>query len=757
MPKINSVVSCKKINIAAVLLLVFGLASCGSGGGGSTAGNSPPVAGGSANPGTPAAGSHTITKFSDAGEGKVTATSENSLTTGTAVTISGTENYNGTYTVVEATPGDFTVAAPFKENETGAWQLAGNIAAGCTTPGSGAITVANVPSRVDGVAPLSVFFDATGTTAAATSRPFHDLEYRWDFGDPAGGANWNAGSGTNSRNFATGAVAAHVFEAPGTYTVAVLATDGTNAGYGCTQIVVQDPDTIFAGANTICIGASSLPQAGAAGCPAGATTVQRADFVSAIQNYARSGKRVLFKRGDTFTAASTATLTSTGPGTIGAYGSGPAPVVQMTGNTTMLGLSSGSTPTIKDWRIMDLEFDGQGKSSSVGIETLGGINQVLVLNMNMHDINNGIMFNDSILSWYYDVGGRRDHAMFEEIAIVNSTISPIYYGTDGWRIFASAKYLAIQGNTLGNMQNDASMGSHVIRVPYAGKAVIANNTLARSGPNQVAIKLHGQAWCDVVSQPGTCEATDNTAPSATYNYRTNTRPIGVFAATSGYTEQVIVADNRIIGADSPYLVVAGPQNKNRDERIRDVIFERNWFQAGNGLTQKALVIHSYETTVRNNICDMTGGSNGATCFLVTLQGPSPAPAPDNIRIYNNTAYKGDASPGNNDSPVLVNIDTTSTNVAVQNNIAYAPAYSSALLVRGSGASGFVLSNNSTNAQIVGTFPGWINANPSVPEDFRITAESYARAAGLPTLPVYSDFFRANRSVDVPGIGAFAGP
>lgn len=755
MPKLNSVVTRKKFNIAAVLLLVFGLASCGSGGG-STTGASPPVAGGSANPGTPAAGSHTITNFSDAGEGKVTATSDNSLTTGTAVTISGTENYNGTYTVVEATPGDFTVATPFKENETGAWQLAGNIAAGCTSGATGAITVANVPSRMNGVAPLSVFFDATATTAAATSRPFHDLEYRWDFGDPAGGATWNAGSGTNSRNFATGAVAAHVFETPGTYTVAVLATDGTNAGYSCTQIVVQDPDTVFAGTNTVCIGASSLPEAGTGGCPAGATTVQRADFVTAIQSYARTGKRVLFKRGDTFTAASTATLTSTGPGTIGAYGSGPAPSVQMTGNATILGLSSGNTPAIKDWRIMDLEFDGQGKSSSVGIETLGGINQVLVLNMNMHDIKDGVLFNDGILSWYTEVGGRPGHQMFEEVAIVNSTITPVYNSTTGWRIFASAKYLSILGNTLGNMQNNASMGSHVVRVPYAGKAVIANNTLARSGSTQVAIKLHAPAWCDVVSPPGTCEATDNTAPSPTYSYRTNTRPTGIFAETSGYTEQVVVSDNRIIGANSPYLVVVGAQNQNRDERVRDVILERNWLQAGNGLTQKGLVIHSYETTVRNNICDMTGGSSGATCFLVTLQGNSPAPAPDNIRILNNTAYKGDASPGNNDSPVLVNIDTASTNVAVQNNIAYAPAYSSALLVRGSGASGLVLSNNSTNAQIVGAFPGWINIDPAVPEDFRITADSYARAAGISTLPVFSDFFRANRSVGIPGMGAIAG-
>src|SRR5512145_1297788 len=77
-----------------------------------------------------------------------------------------------------------------------------------------------VPSRTSGVAPLAVFFDATGTTRSSTFRPFHDVEYRWDFGDPVSG-NWQPTDGSRtgrSRNSATGPVAAHVFGAPGTYT-----------------------------------------------------------------------------------------------------------------------------------------------------------------------------------------------------------------------------------------------------------------------------------------------------------------------------------------------------------------------------------------------------------------------------------------------------------------------------------------------------------------------------------------------------------
>ena len=73
-----------------------------------------------------------------------------------------------------------------------------------------------VPTRFSGVAPLAVFFDATATTATATTRPFHDLEYRWAFSETVGPGigTWTTGSRANvsSRNSATGPVAAHVFE-----------------------------------------------------------------------------------------------------------------------------------------------------------------------------------------------------------------------------------------------------------------------------------------------------------------------------------------------------------------------------------------------------------------------------------------------------------------------------------------------------------------------------------------------------------------
>jgi hypothetical protein len=43
-------------------------------------------------------------------------------------------------------------------------------------------------NRTSGVAPLAIFFDATETNhSSVTVNEFHDLHYRWDFGDSEAG------------------------------------------------------------------------------------------------------------------------------------------------------------------------------------------------------------------------------------------------------------------------------------------------------------------------------------------------------------------------------------------------------------------------------------------------------------------------------------------------------------------------------------------------------------------------------------------
>jgi hypothetical protein len=172
-----------------------------------------------------------------------------------------------------------------------------------------------------------------------------------------------------------------------------------------------------------------------------------------------------------------------------------------------------------------------------------------------------------------------------------------------------------------------------------------------------------------------------------------------------------------------------------------------------------VVVSSSEVTVRNNICDLTSGSVGRYCVDVRRDGGgtgSPAPIPNQIRIYNNTAYSGDA----NSEFAGVLLEVGVTNITIENNLSYAPSATAYAMIdsAGCGASCFSASNNSTNSQIKSTFPGWVSATPSTPADFSLAAGSYAREAGLATVPVFSDFFRTSRPQNgVMDIGAVEGP
>ena len=670
-----------------------------------------------------------ITAFADAGGGNVTVTTANNLSSGTTISISGTTNYNGTYAISNANSTSFTIVKAFSANDaTGAWQMAGGMQSGCTTSGAtSAITLSNVPSRFTGVAPLSVFFDAAGTTVSnVAKRPFHDLEYRWNFGEDAtvlaalpGSANWTNGSTKGSRNTASGPEAAHVFETPGVYSVTLSATDGTNTvTNSCAQIVVQNPDVVFAGTNTICVAATSLPLQGVGGCPVGAIATQQASFTTAINTYALTGKRVLFKRGDTFAAATSASIIKTGPGIIGAFSTGAAPIVRMTGNDIILNLSSKNTPGISDWRVMDLELDGMSKSASAGTGAPGGINQVTLLRLNIHDAGTGIAFSNYILDWW-NSNGSPGHTVFDQVAIVDSTISRAIGGNGNVGVLLTGKRLSMMGSVV----DDSTFAEHVIRIFYLNKGVLSNNTLSKAPSTKHVIKLHGPTWIG------------------------GSTPTGVLS--SGYTEQVVLSDNKFVGASNPWTVAVGPQDSGSDERLRNIIIERNWFTAGAG-TQTALLVWAVSTTVRNNICDMTG-AQFHQCIEVARRGIEPSP--NNVQVYNNTFYSGSAG-----DFIGTTIGASATNISVINNLGSAPSATGPVMLSGTGASGLVQSNNILNNSPSALF---VNATPSIPVDFNLKSlPNPARETGLATIDVLSDFFLANRpksgTTGVTDIGAIEG-
>jgi hypothetical protein len=214
-------------------------------------------------------------------------------------------------------------------------------------------------SRTSGVAPLSVFFDAVDTDlplwASGVLQPADgdhaSFDYRWDFGDPGSG-DWGTGrqnaDGTYpSKNQATGYLAAHVYEAPGSYTVTLSITDtDDDVHYYFEDIeVLSEPP---GGWTTYYVSSSE----GDDGHDGLSEDTPLETFGAAMAR-AVTNTRILFKRGDTFVTGSDGEgqILADGPGSIGAYGVGAKPIILRThSGITLWGAHR------PDWRFLDLEF-----------------------------------------------------------------------------------------------------------------------------------------------------------------------------------------------------------------------------------------------------------------------------------------------------------------------------------------------------------------------------------------------------------------
>lgn len=634
-----------------------------------------------------------------------------------------------------------------------AFAASANTGGACATTGAtSAIKLSNVASRLSGVAPLSVFFDASDTTAAATKQPFHNLEYRWDFGDqkgsPVSGTTWRTGSRGNasSRNFATGPVAAHVFETAGTYTVALAITDGSNrVSNSCVQIEVQEPDVVFAGSKTVCVAATSTPVPGAGGCPEGAGTAQESSFPAAIGSYAKTGRRVLFKRDDTFVSETEARITASGPGTIGAYGTGALPLIQMKSTpkepAPALSFSSRSTPKFADWRVMDLAFDGMSNANSQGLgisPTSGGVKQITLLRITARNMSTAYGFGGDLIN-YWNNHGFPGHSI-DQLFIVDSTSIA---GTNTvTSCYNAGNRLAFMGNDIDGGGNPK--GSHVTRFPYLNKAVLSNNSLSRPGFNRTIIKLHAPYWNAKVGvfDPAATIPPSSGADSTNYSAALN---------GDGFSKHIVISDNKFTDHANPWAVAIGPQDQWKDERVRDVIIERNWFVATD-TSQSFLTIWAADTTIRNNI--FAAGSANVTGAMVTQWGIEPPST--NVHIYNNSFFTSYKSLANEVMPIQ--IGGTSSNITVKNNLGYAPNSVNSLtnMISGTGKSGFMASNNTSTKQLYGTNPLFSVSPPMKPADFKPGKGSYAIGSGA-SVPVWSDFFMQNRPQGGIDLGAIELP
>lgn len=606
-------------------------------------------------------------------------------------------------------------------------------------PTTGAGPVTFIPSRTSGVAPLYVFFDTVGQVPASVSRePFLELEYKWDFGD-VGAGTWAFGSmaGIASKNAAVGPVAGHIFETPGTYSVCLTVKDRVDAVLTptCQTITVTDPEVVFA-STTVCINAVSSDFSQ---CPSAnpADHVINSDFDAVFTAQTGAGKRrLLFNRGETFDLSVPAAPTVTGPGLVGAYGTGNRPkVLNNVANTVMLTFN---TSGIADWRVMDLELDGNSAPASQGVQPNRYIQQLTLLRLEIHHTNIGVATSVSTLDIFNAAvpctgdfpynGGGCVSPVWDQMALQDSEIHTLGTGTvngGGNGLYWSA----IRSAVLGNRIEDAThgQGEHIVRIAFADRLAFNHNYLAYPKTNKSILTTRAPAWAGSAGLP---------------------------AGT--YSQYIVHGYNKLVGGDPlNSMIVVLPVSGNIDHRLRYLIYEGNLIVSGTGTQSMMSLDAASYVAVRNNIFNNDLGSANP---LSLGSGDSVPPAVAYVYVHNNTFLKTTASPtctgiGSDRCGgwTAMRLARRANNIHLRNNLVYSPLVTSTppgyntiaslININTNTNTAITTSNNTSDSQMLNTNPNFINASGTfgLLSDYKpaCTGSTYPCGQGTP-VPVWSD-------------------
>ena len=608
------------------------------------------------------------------------------------VTMTALSNALGTVTTLAFITGGGGGGTP-----TNLLDLLATLTAGGSVTGTGGITTATtgIASRTTGTAPMAVFFDATATTNSLSVDSFHDCAYFWHFGDD-GTAMWayGTGGGGYTKNQARGAVAAHCYETAGTKTAKVTPVHVSSSGtlsYGTTTEISITVSAEARSGTTYIVSASG----DFTGAPAG-TQVTTGDIATMLgSGRLASNTRFLMKGGETFSLSSSPTINVSGV-TLGKWGTGK-PIITHTANTNLIQIANG----VEDVIAMDLSLDASATANGQLLRGAGSLcSDILLLRVDVN-ANRGII----------------DAGFFDKIFVIDCNGQAFTGGNGRVGIYVEhSSRVAV----LGTRVYDATAIEHCLRFQGSTKVVISNNYFYKPAQYKNTVTIRGRS---VYATPSTWS--------------------GV------WVEHVIVSDNVIdcgstLGPATP--VQFAPQNTGSDERIRDVICERNWIGGNAGTLISSEVCH--RITIRNNILYTAATATyGAAAIDVIWRNTVGTPAGDSTYIYNNVCYQPTGSSAQF-SFLSISKDGTAdfpTGTVARNNLVYAPyatknagnsGSAPTFLYTGATSGYYTLSNNSSDAQIKSTAPGFTTP-PTTYADWK-AATGYSIDAGV-YVPVFDDY------------------
>lgn len=448
-------------------------------------------------------------------------------------------------------------------------------------------------SRTVCTAPCSIFFSLENGEISA----FHNLDYSWRFEDSSG--IWRDGK---NKNFAKGAVAAHVYETPGSYNVTVSA-DSTVLSttvtilpfFGITYYISADGNDSYTG---LC------PEKDPQSSCGPFNTIDKARTLTA------SNRTFLFRRGDVFQSDIRWDVGARGPGAIGAYGSGPKPILSFSSTNGAIQFQK------SNWSLADVFVNCSGNSSdnNYGV-TLGSFNA---------GVENILVLRTTVTGARVGYGTISSDLLHCGLTIAESDASN-FSGASYGMYLPDTCDLAVIGNSIFNSS------SHLLRVPLGHNAIIEHNYFDGDNDGAHAVKVHGPS--NNLGRPD--------------------------------SSRVIISDNFVRGKD--WSMALGPKDEYSDERVHDVVVERNTI-VGAVSTSIDLVIWANNITVRNNI--FTTELNDPSVTMIKVERRGIEPPPGNILIANNLFLYNKSS-----TRTILGVETVAEarNVSLLNNLAYMPS------------------------------------------------------------------------------------
>jgi len=475
--------------------------------------------------------------------------------------------------------------------------------------------LSTLPQRTRGLAPLGVVLDALDPDWGV-DRPANGdvmrVDYAWDFGDPESG-KWTSDGSSRNQDF--GFIAAHVYERPGRYNVRLVVTQESGKSREYSRVIEVEA---FSGATY------HVSNSGGDDARDGSSAATAWKSFERAMGAAGPNVRILFKRGDAWQVAEGARLTAPGPLLIGAYGTGAAPKITVTGDKVAFDVRA------RDVRITELALVGPDGSTRQAIAgtTDGGTLDLLVSRVEISRFQGGV-------SW----SKYRNHRHLN-VVIADNHIHDII----GNGAYVGGEHLAVIGNRIERIKD-----SHVLRVWQAHRAVISHNLLSQPGDHH-ALKLHGP---------------NNDMPYAP-------------------TQFAVVSQNQFRG--KTWVVGIGAENARSDQRLSDILFERNRVSSVVD-TRVGLLVWAQRVMVRNNVFDGTDSEHGFRGVVIEQRGIEPPPR--DIRVFHNTIVRDDKR---GKELVAFTVEEDAADTQVVNNLVYGRDRAAVELFAGDGQAEIIAAN-----------------------------------------------------------------